>query len=98
MALGAHHQGRVNSETDQLIILTQVLFEHGDYDYYDFFNSFNGEGFSLLINMAQVRKKFLLIFYHFLLVQGGVMPGTHDTFVDGQPQFMKISSVKVYGF
>jgi len=61
---------------------TKVLFEHGDYDYYDFFNSFNGEGFSLLINMAQ----------------GGVMPGTHDTFVDGQPQFMKISSVKVYGF
>ena len=24
--------------------------------------------------------------------------GTHDTFVDGQPQYMKVSSAKVYGF
>ena len=63
LALGAHHQGRVNSETDQLIILSQVLFEHGDYDYYDFFNSFNGEGFSLLINMAQVKHNSNLWFY-----------------------------------
>ena len=78
---------------------TKVLYEHGNNDYYDFYNSFTGEGFSLLLNMAQ----------------GGVMPGhtsntaymsaisimfagTHDTFVDGQPQFMEISSVKVYGF
>ena len=38
---------------------TKVLFEHGNNDYYDFFNSFNGEGFSLLINLAE----------------GGVMPG-----------------------
>ena len=78
---------------------TKVLYEHGNNDYYDFYNSFTGEGFSLLLNMAQ----------------GGVMPGytsniasmsaigimfagTHDTFVDGQPQFMEISSIKVYGF
>ena len=38
---------------------TKVLYEHGDNDYYDFYNSFTGEGFSLLLNMAQ----------------GGVMPG-----------------------
>ena len=38
---------------------TKVLFEHGGYDYYDFYNSFNGEGFSLLINLAE----------------GGTMPG-----------------------
>jgi len=69
-------QGWVSQHT------TKVLYEHGDNDYYDFYNSFTGEGFSLLLNMAQ----------------GGVMPGTHDTFVDGQPQFMEISSVKVYGF
>lgn len=61
---------------------TKVLFEHGNNDYYDFYDSFNGEGFSLLLNLAE----------------GGAMPGTHDTFVDGQPQFMQISSVKVYGF
>jgi hypothetical protein len=61
---------------------TKVLYRDGNNDYWDFYNSFDGEGFSLLLNMAQ----------------GGVMPGTHDTFVDGQPQFMKISSVKVYGF
>merc|ERR1712183_505553 len=61
---------------------TAVLFEHGGYDYYDFYNSFNGEGFSLLINLAE----------------GGTMPGTTDTFIDGKPQFMRISSAKVYGF
>ena len=38
---------------------TKVLYEHGNNDYYDFYNSFTGEGFSLLLNMAQ----------------GGVMPG-----------------------
>lgn len=38
---------------------TAVLFEHGGYDYYDFYNSFTGEGFSLLINLAE----------------GGTMPG-----------------------
>jgi len=61
---------------------TKVLFEWDNSDYYDFFNSFNGEGFSLLINLAE----------------GGTMPGTTDTFIDGKPQFMRISSAKVYGF
>ena len=46
-------QGWVSQHT------TKVLYEHGDNDYYDFYNSFTGEGFSLLLNMAQ----------------GGVMPG-----------------------
>jgi len=61
---------------------TKSLFTWGDNDYYDFYDSFNGEGFSLLINLAE----------------GGVMPGTTETFIDGQPQFMKVSSAKVYGF
>ena len=52
------------------------------HDYYDFFDSFTGDGFSLLINLAE----------------GGAMPQTNEVFVDGQPQFMNISSVKVYGF
>ena len=52
------------------------------HDYYDFFDSFTGDGFSLLINLAE----------------GGAMPQTDEVFVDGQPQFMNISSVKVYGF
>ena len=51
-------------------------------DYYDFFNSFNGEGFSLLINLAE----------------GGVFPGTQDVLVDGQPQYVVVKSAKVYGF
>ena len=61
---------------------TKVLYKNGNNDYYDFYNSFNGEGFSLLINLAE----------------GGDFPGTNDVFVDGQPQIMRISSVKVYGF
>merc|ERR1711929_68922 len=32
---------------------TKVLFEHGNNDYYDFYDSFNGEGFSLLLNLAE---------------------------------------------
>jgi len=72
----------VSSQSWESQHTTKVLFENGNNDYWDFFNSFNGEGFSLLINLAE----------------GGVMPGTHDTFVDGQPQFMHVSSVKVYGF
>ena len=51
-------------------------------DYYDFWDSFDTEGFSLLINLAQ----------------GGDFPGTNDVLVDGQEQTMQISSVKVYGF
>jgi len=61
---------------------TKVLLKNGNNDYYDFYNSFNGEGFSLLINLAE----------------GGAMPGTSDVFIDGQPQYMNIKSVKVYGF
>ena len=61
---------------------TKSLMKNGDNDYNDFYDSFNGEGFSLLINLAE----------------GGAMPGTNDVFVDGQPQYMNINSVKVYGF
>ena len=61
---------------------TLVLYDNGGMDYYEFFNSFNGEGFSLLINLAE----------------GGVWPGTQDVLVDGQPQYVVVKSAKVYGF
>ena len=64
---------------------TKSLFKNGNNDYLDFFNSFNSEGFSLLINLAQ----------------GGEFPqvfNSNDCFVDGKPQFIRIKSVKVYGF
>ena len=41
-----------------------MLYRDGNNDYWDFYNSFDGEGFSLLINMAQ----------------GGVMPGAQKHF------------------
>jgi len=61
---------------------TKILRKNGHNDYNDFYDSFNGEGFSMLINLAE----------------GGAMPQTNEVFVDGQPQYMKIHSVKVYGF
>ena len=61
---------------------TKSLMKNGDNDYNDFYDSFNGEGFSMLINLAE----------------GGAMPQTNEVFVDGQPQYMNINSVKVYGF
>ena len=61
---------------------TLSLFKHGNNDYYDFFNSFNGEGFSLLINLAE----------------GGNFPGTSDVLVDGKPQYVVVQSAKAYGF
>jgi len=64
---------------------TKSLMRNGDNDYNVFYDSFNGEGFSLLINLAE----------------GGVMPGVYDknqVFIDGQPQYMNVNSVKVYGF
>ena len=61
---------------------TLSLFRNGNYDYYDFLNSFNGEGFSLLINLAE----------------GGNFPGTSDVLVDGQPQYVVVQSAKAYGF
>merc|ERR1719450_57178 len=64
---------------------TKSLMRNGSNDYYDFYDSFNGEGFSLLINLAE----------------GGAVPGVYDknqVFVDGQPQYMNVNSVKVYGF
>ena len=32
---------------------TKSLFKSGNSDYYDFYNSFNSEGFSLVINLSQ---------------------------------------------
>ena len=61
---------------------TKSLMKNGDDDYNDLYDSFNGEGFSLIINLAEV----------------GAMPGTNDVFVDGRPQYININSVKVYGF
>jgi len=54
---------------------------HGQ-DYHEFYDSFMGEGFSLIINLAE----------------GGDMPGTNSVFEDGQPQYMIVKSVKAYGF
>ena len=61
---------------------TLVLGAWGNQDYWDFYHSFMGEGFSLLINLAQ----------------GGDMPQTQEVLVDGQPQHMVVQSAKVYGF
>ena len=63
---------------------TFILWE-GDSDsndYYDFYNAFTGDGFSLVINLAE----------------GGAFPGTQDVLIDGQPQHMVVKSAKVYGF
>lgn len=54
----------------------------GNSDYWDFLGSFTGEGFSLLINLAE----------------GGAMPGTDQVFVDGQPQYLVVHSAKAYHF
>ena len=78
-----------------------MLYRDGNNDYWDFYNSFDGEGFSLLLNMAQggvmpgIKKHFGELVYRYF---HDSCLGTHDTFIDGQPQFMQISSVKVYGF
>ena len=64
---------------------TKSLFMNGNNDYWDFYNSFNTEGFSLLINLAE----------------GGYFTGVHDPndcFVDGKPQYIRIKSARVYGF
>merc|ERR1719232_33195 len=70
------------SQSWQSYHTTLVLLKNGNNDYYDFLNSFNGEGFSLLINLAE----------------GGVFPGTSDCLVDGQPQYIVVQSAKAYGF
>ena len=59
---------------------TKSLIEEADNDYLVFYSSFVTEGFSLIID----------------LTEGGPMPGTNEVLVDGQPQYMHVSSVKVY--
>eukprot|EP00091_Calanus_sinicus_P011868 TRINITY_DN2677_c0_g1_i8.p1 TRINITY_DN2677_c0_g1~~TRINITY_DN2677_c0_g1_i8.p1 ORF type:complete len:305 (+),score=61.65 TRINITY_DN2677_c0_g1_i8:62-976(+) len=54
---------------------------HGQ-DYHEFYDSFMGEGFSLIINLAE----------------GGDMPGTNNVFQNGQPQYIVVKSAKAYGF
>ena len=61
---------------------TKSLIEEADNDYLVFYSSFVTEGFSLIIDLPE----------------GGPMPGTNEVLVDGQPQYMHVSSVKVYGF
>ena len=64
---------------------TKKLLKESNHDYFDFYNSFNGSGFSLLINLAQ----------------GGKFPRVFNPdyiHADGRPQHMHIHSVKVYGF
>ena len=63
---------------------TKSLFSWNNSDYWDFFNSFDGEGFSLIVNLAE----------------GGDFTGVHsydETFVDGNPQHVVIKSALVYG-
>lgn len=63
---------------------TKVLFSNGNNDYWDFLKSFNEEGFSLIINLAQ----------------GGNFPQVFDPnqCLTSGPQYMNIQEVKVYGF
>jgi len=62
---------------------TLSLFEFDpSSDYFDFYDSFMGEGFSLLINLAE----------------GGDFPGTSDVLVDGQPQYVVVQEAKAYMF
>ena len=62
---------------------TLSLFESDPSSDYDvFYDSFMGEGFSLLINLAE----------------GGDFPGTSDILVDGQPQYVIVQEAKAYGF
>ena len=61
---------------------TTLVIKEGEQDYWDLHNSFMGDGFSMLINLAQ----------------GGMMPQTQDVLVDGQPQYVVVQSAKVYGF
>jgi len=58
-----------------------VLSGHGQ-DYHEFYDSFMGEGFSLIINLAE----------------GGDMPQTNNVFTNGQPQYITVKSAKAYGF
>jgi len=61
---------------------TLVVHSGQGQDYHEFYDSFMGEGFSLIINLAE----------------GGDMPGTNSVFENGQPQYMVVKSVKAYGF
>lgn len=61
---------------------TLVVQSGNGQDYHEFYDSFMGEGFSLIINLAE----------------GGDMPQTNTVFVDGKPQYMVVKSVKAYGF
>jgi hypothetical protein len=63
---------------------TLVIQDGNGQDYTDFYNSFQGEGFDLIINLAE----------------GGDFPNNHpdDLFVNGEPQFIVVKSAKAYGF
>ena len=71
-----------NSQSWKQDHTTLVLHQNGNNDYWDFYNTFNGPGFYLILNLAE----------------GGDFPGTSDVLVDEQPQYMVIQSVKSYGF
>ena len=63
---------------------TQVILRNANHDYYDFYNSFNGAGFFLIINLAQ----------------GGEFPQVFDKnqCLQGGNQYVRVKSAKVYGF
>ena len=59
-----------------------TITENNNSDFFVFYNSFAKQGFSLIIDLPE----------------GGVMPGTNNVLVDGQPQHIHVSSAKVYTF
>lgn len=73
-----------NSNSWQGDHTTKVLYSNQNNDYWEFLKSFNEEGFSLIINLAQ----------------GGDFPQVFDKnqCLTSGPQYMNIQEVKVYGF
>ena len=61
---------------------TKPLFHGQNMDYHTFYDAFMNGGFYLRINLAE----------------GGDMPQDQNVFPDGQPQYIRVKSAKVYGF
>ena len=64
---------------------TLVIGQNSGQDYSEFYESFQNRGFHLIISLAE----------------GGSFTGHNrhnEVMVDGQPQYVRIKSAKVYGF
>ena len=59
-----------------------MIAQNSGQDYSEFYESFQNRGFHLIISLAE----------------GGSFTGHNKVIVDGQPQYMRIKSAKVYGF